>query len=127
VTDKWNAQLEALGEVIRAQRKLAKLSLRELAGMTQVSNPYLSQIERGMHQPSIRVLTAIAAALGVSAEQLLAEAGMLEERPAAEGSEPSSVESAIRSDPRLSGEQRTALLAVYRSMVSPAGTVAEDA
>ena len=71
-------QLEALGELIRKQRQQAELTLRELAERTNVSNPYLSQIERGLHEPSVRVLKAIAAALNLSAESLLVQAGVLD-------------------------------------------------
>jgi transcriptional regulator with XRE-family HTH domain len=112
--DPWHAHLEALGSFIRTQRKLANLSLRELADRTHVSNPYLSQIERGLHEPSVRVLKAIARALNLSAETLLAQAGLLEEneQPADDGF---GTEAAIRGDSRLSEEQKTILLAVYRS------------
>ncbi len=112
------AQLKALGDFIRDQRKLAQLSLRDLAARTNVSNPYLSQVERGLHEPSVRVLKAIAAALNVSAETLLMQAGLLDEsaREAA-ATAPSTTEDAIAADPRLTAEQRTALLAVYRSYV----------
>src|SRR5258706_1825303 len=71
-------QLEALGEFIKHQRTMAKLSLRDLAARTNVSNPYLSQIERGLHEPSVRVLKAIATALNMSAESLLTQAGLLD-------------------------------------------------
>ena len=71
-TDPWEAQMQALGSFIRSQRKLANLSLRQLAELTSLSNPYLSQIERGQHQPSVRVLRSLADALNVSAETLLA-------------------------------------------------------
>ena len=74
MTDPWQAQKEALGAFIRSQRKLANLSLRQLADLTSLSNPYLSQVERGLHQPSVRALKSIADALNVSAETLLAEA-----------------------------------------------------
>src|SRR5262245_36506952 len=77
--DTAREQLHGLGEFIRAQRQLAQLSLRELAARTNVSNPYLSQIERGLHEPSVRVLKAIANALNVSAETLLQQAGLLED------------------------------------------------
>jgi transcriptional regulator with XRE-family HTH domain len=118
MNDPWKSQMEALGSFIRTQRKLADLSLRELAEMTEVSNPYLSQLERGLHQPSVRVLKSIANALNVSAETLLVQAGLLEEdaetgESAAAGS---SVESAIRTDPILSGDQKEALINVYRTM-----------
>jgi transcriptional regulator with XRE-family HTH domain len=125
VTDTWNAQMEALGAFIRRQRKLANLSLRQLAELTTLSNPYLSQIERGLHQPSVRVLKLISGALNVSAETLLAQAGLLDSAAAgvaAEGDEPAapsaeSVESAISADARLADEQKAALLAVYHSML----------
>ncbi len=70
---------EALGDFIRSQRKLANLSLRDMAERTNVSNPYLSQLERGLHEPSVRVLKSIAQALNLSAETLLAQAGVLED------------------------------------------------
>jgi transcriptional regulator with XRE-family HTH domain len=120
---RWTAQVNALGGFIRAQRQLANLSLREMAAMTSVSNAYLSQVERGLHQPSLKVLHSIADALQLSTEQLLSQAGWArghestaadsEAAPAAT----SSTEDAIRADPRLTPEQRTALLGVYRSFV----------
>ena len=117
MNDLWKSQMEALGSFIRTQRKLADLSLRELAEMTEVSNPYLSQLERGLHQPSVRVLKAIANALNVSAETLLVQAGLLED--GGEEGEPgagSSVEAAIRTDRVLSDDQKEALINVYRAM-----------
>ena len=101
--------MEALGSFIRTQRKLADLSLRELAEMTEVSNPYLSQLERGLHQP-------IANALNVSAETLLVQAGLLEDGEEGAAAARSSVESAIRTDPVLSDDQKEALINVYRTM-----------
>jgi transcriptional regulator with XRE-family HTH domain len=118
-TDAWHAHLEALGGFIRSQRKLANLSLRDLAERTRVSNPYLSQIERGLHEPSVRVLKAIAEALNVSAETLLAQAGLLEDEQDGDGDgREAAAENAIRADPELTDEQKTALLAVYRSYVA---------
>lgn len=122
----WSMQMDALGGFIRAQRQLARLSLREMAAMTSVSNAYLSQIERGLHQPSVKVLRSIADALQLSTEQLLAQAGWA---GAAASSDPppagaDRTEEAIRTDPRLTAEQRTALLGVYRSFVA-ASTPAE--
>ena len=122
-SDTWNAQMEALGAFIRSQRKLANLSLRQLAELTTLSNPYLSQIERGLHQPSVRVLKLLSGALNVSAETLLAQAGLLDAAVdgdlAAAADEPaaSSVEAAILADERLADEQKAALLAVYHSML----------
>jgi transcriptional regulator with XRE-family HTH domain len=113
--EEWRRHLEALGEFIRSQRHLANLSLRDLADRTHVSNPYLSQIERGLHQPSVRVLKAIADALNLSAETLLARAGLLGDEDETRAETPPSTEDAIRADPALSEEQKTALLAVYRS------------
>ena len=112
MTNPWQGQLDALGEFIRTQRKLANLSLRELAAMTDVSNAYLSQIERGLHEPSVRVLRSIAQALEISTNTVLAQAGMTDENPASP-----LTESAIRSDPLLSEAEKEALLAVYRSYV----------
>ncbi|HET9611346.1 MAG TPA: helix-turn-helix transcriptional regulator [Acidimicrobiales bacterium] len=109
------AQLERLGRVIREQRKLAEMSLRDLAARTNVSNPYLSQIERGLHEPSVRVLKAIAGALNMSAEALMVQAGMLDERAGAEPAR--SVVDAVRADPLLTDEQKAALLTVYRSYI----------
>jgi len=120
-TDPWDTQMKALGSFIRSQRKLANLSLRQLAELTSLSNPYLSQVERGLHQPSVRVLRLLADALNVSAETLLAQAGLFDPGPdpadpEADGT-PQSVESVIRADSRLDDEQKAALLAVYRSML----------
>jgi transcriptional regulator with XRE-family HTH domain len=121
LTNPWQAQQEALGAFIRSQRKLANLSLRQLADLTSLSNPYLSQVERGLHQPSVRALKAIADALNVSAETLLTEAGLVDAlaRKQDEGSQepPPETEAAIRADERLNEAQRTALIAVYRSML----------
>jgi transcriptional regulator with XRE-family HTH domain len=118
MNDPWKSQMEALGSFIRTQRKLADLSLRELAEMTEVSNPYLSQLERGLHQPSVRVLKSIANALNVSAETLLVQAGLLEDdgQEADAGVAGTSVESAIRNDADLSDDQKEALVNVYRAM-----------
>ena len=110
-------QLEALGSFIREQRRQAQLSLRELAASAEISNPYLSQIERGLHQPSVRVLKSIAGALGLSVETLLARAGFLGEE---DRSHVPDTTTAILTDPALTQDQRTSLLAVYRSYVATA-------
>ena len=118
--DAWERQREALGAYIRSQRKLANLSLRQLADIAKVSNPYLSQIERGLHAPSVRVLRSIAEALDLSAETLLEQAGLLED--AHNGAPPTTstppTERAIRIDPKLSNAQKEALISVYRSYVA---------
>ena len=111
--DPVREQLQVLGEFIRSQRTAAKLSLRDLAERTNVSNPYLSQIERGLHEPSVRVLTSIAAALNVSVDTLLRRAGLVTD--AEDGTGPTATESAILADPLLTDDQRTSLLAVYHS------------
>jgi transcriptional regulator with XRE-family HTH domain len=116
--DTWKATLERLGAAIRAERVSAGLSLRDLAERAQVSNAYLSQIERGLHEPSISVLRAIARALDVPLEALLARAGVLGAE-AADGGRAlvRDTEAAIIGDPELSEPQRIALLSVYRSFV----------
>jgi transcriptional regulator with XRE-family HTH domain len=108
---------EAFGQYLRSQRQLAQLSLRQLGQLTRISNPYLSQIERGLHQPSVTIIKTLAEALGVAPEDLLAHAAGID---VDQGSEPST-EAAIRADPRLSDSQKQALLAVYRSMVADDG------
>jgi transcriptional regulator with XRE-family HTH domain len=107
-----------LGSFIRAQRELANLSLRQLSAMTAVSNPYLSQIERGMSEPSIRILKSIAEALDISAEALYEQAGLSSKRECAEEA---ATELAIRCDGRLTQPQRNALLAVYRTYLEAHG------
>src|ERR1700722_9473446 len=122
MSDSWQAQREALGAFIRTQRQMANLSLRQLADLTNLSNPYLSQVERGLHEPSVRVLKAISGALNVSAETLLAQAGLVDavagEKAGAadETGEDERTEAAIAADKRLSDDQKAALIAVYRSM-----------
>ena len=117
--DPWRTQLEAFGSFVRTQRQLAKLSLRELAELARVSNPYLSQIERGLHEPSIRVIQAIAKALDISTETLLAQVGLVGDGDS-EGRIHGATEAAISADPYLTDGQREALLAVYRSYVAEA-------
>jgi transcriptional regulator with XRE-family HTH domain len=108
-----NDSRRLLGGFIRAQRQMANLSLRQLSAMTEVSNPYLSQIERGLHEPSVRVLTSIAEALNVSAETLLEQAGLVSSAT----TDDHATEDAIRADRRLTEAQRQALVGVYRSYV----------
>lgn len=106
--------LGMLGTYIRAQRELANMSLRQLAGVSNVSNAYLSQIERGLHQPSLKVLRAISEALDISVETLLAQAGMLGGTQTPERSA-TSVEQAVIADPQLSDDEKQILLGVYRN------------
>jgi len=105
--------VEGLGDYLREQRGLAKMSLRQMAELTDVSNPYLSQIERGLRRPSAEVLQQIAKALRISAESLYVRAGILD----ADESGARMVEDAIALDVRLTERQKTALLDVYRSFV----------
>jgi transcriptional regulator with XRE-family HTH domain len=110
----WNS----VGEFIRGQRELANLSLRQLADIAKISNPYLSQIERGLHKPSADVLKNLASALKISAETMYAQAGLLD---AASGSRPgegaADVEASIRLDARLSHDQKETLVRIYRGFV----------
>jgi transcriptional regulator with XRE-family HTH domain len=120
MNEPWDSQMEALGAYIKSKRKLANLSLRQLAERTKLSNPYLSQIERGLHQPSVRVIRLISDALNVSTETLLAQAGLLhrkDDTAPAEELSPPGVEAAIRAESRLSADQQSALIAVFRSML----------
>jgi transcriptional regulator with XRE-family HTH domain len=100
---------------IRAERSVAQLSLRELAALAEVSNAYLSQVERGLHEPSIRVLKSIADGLRLPLVALLEQADLVEDLGT-----PIDPETAIRRDPRLTAAQRTALLSIYRSFVGGA-------
>jgi len=109
-----------LGEFLREQRQGAKLSLRQLAEAAGVSNPYLSQVERGLRKPSAEVLQQIANGLRISAEVLYVRAGILEE-----GSRRAEVETAVMADPHLNERQRRALLDVYASFCSENARAAE--
>jgi transcriptional regulator with XRE-family HTH domain len=102
-----------LGEFIRTQRRLAHLSLRQLSGLADVSNAYLSQLERGLYRPSAHVLKNIADALELSAEELYRRAGLLADKEST-----ADVESAIRLDDTLTPEQKEALIGVYRGFHS---------
>lgn len=106
--------MEDVGEFIRRQRELQALSMRQLASLAGISNPYLSQIERGLRAPSERVLAAIAEQLELSAEVLQAHA---RPGPGEDDGEPAVV-AAIRADPHLTAKQRQALFEVYSAFVS---------
>ncbi|MFU8839730.1 MAG: helix-turn-helix domain-containing protein [Nitriliruptoraceae bacterium] len=109
-TQEDGSPLDELGAYIRNQREAAALSLRKLAKIAGVSNPYLSQIERGLRKPSAEILQAIAKALEISSETLYVKAGILDEREI-----DIDVEAAVAADPHLTGPQRQALLEMYRS------------
>jgi transcriptional regulator with XRE-family HTH domain len=107
--------LEKLGTLLRAERLAKGLSLRELAARTGVSNAYLSELERGRHEPSLSVLRAIASALDTPLGRMLVRAGVLDDD---EQTDPAwGTETAIERDPALTEPQRIALLSVYRSFV----------
>jgi transcriptional regulator with XRE-family HTH domain len=103
-----------LGTFIRQQREIAQQSIRDLAKRAGVSNPYLSQIERGLRKPSAEILQQIARALEISAETLYERAGMLDPKE----SHDNAVIDAIATDDRLNDEQKQAMLAIYRSFVT---------
>jgi transcriptional regulator with XRE-family HTH domain len=105
----------ALGDVIRRQRELSELSMRQFAAMAGISNPYLSQIERGLREPSERVVDAIARSLETSADELYEQAGM---RAPSEPDPATSARPAIEADPRLTARQRRSLLEVYDSFIA---------
>ena len=106
---------DLLGSYIRAQRQLADLTLRQVAEMTSISNAYLSQVERGLHQPSLRVLRQIAEALQISRAELLKRTGLSD--PGAAGDQPrSNTEAAIEADPSLAEEDREMLVQLYRKL-----------
>ena len=114
VKDQFQSRVGDLGDFIREQRRLARLSVRRLSEMAGVSNPYLSQIERGMRRPSADILQAIAKALRISAETLYVRAGMLEERDPDDDDVPLSI---LRTR-RLSEDQKQTLLRVYESFLA---------
>ncbi|WP_436793769.1 helix-turn-helix domain-containing protein [Actinospongicola halichondriae] len=116
-TDRWGE----LGSFIRDQRRTTHLSLRKLAELAGVSNPYLSQIERGLRKPSAEILQQIARALSISAESLYVRAGILEER---EGMV--DVVGEIRRDSALSADQRQALIRIYQSFRAEAGAPLDE-
>jgi transcriptional regulator with XRE-family HTH domain len=111
----------ALGEIIRQQRELAEYSMRQFAERAGISNPYLSQIERGLRAPSEQVLDAIAKTLKVSADVLYEQAGMT---PPGGESEGNAVLEAIAADERLTARQRSAMREVYEAFLatSPRGS-----
>ena len=107
--------LDSLGAFIRSQRQLARLSLRQLADLAKVSNPYLSQVERGLYKPSAKVLKGIAEALHISVETLYTQAGLLGAKTGRQ--QATSVDEAIRLDGRLTADQKETLIRVYRGFV----------
>ena len=117
-----NVNVNSIGEYIREQREQAKISMRQLAQSAGVSNPYLSQIERGLRKPSADILQQIAKGLRISAEALYVQAGILEDRQPDSG-----VRSALLADPQLSERQKQVLIEIYESFrrENAAGTGAD--
>ncbi len=119
MTEAKREHLDGLGQFIRAQRRMAELSQRELARIAHVSDAYVSQLERGMHEPTVKVLRSIAAALDIRANTMLRYAGWLEDSAGEQdddADEPD-VEAAIRGSRELTEQQKQALLSVYRGFV----------
>ena len=113
IRQEFEHRLEELGEFIRHQRETASMSVRGLAELAGVSNPYLSQIERGLRRPSAEILQQLAKALKISAETLYVRAGLLSDEDEARPS----VREAITADPLLTDDQKHVLLNVYESYV----------
>ena len=116
---------QSLGEYLREQRTSARLSLRQLADLAGVSNPYLSQIERGVKKPSAEILQQLAKGLQISSESLYVKAGFLDERTVSEH-RPWDVETAVTADPALTERQKSTLIDIYRSFVGGASTGAAE-
>jgi transcriptional regulator with XRE-family HTH domain len=117
-----NVTVNSIGEYIREQREQAKISMRQLAQSAGVSNPYLSQIERGLRRPSADILQQIAKGLRISAEALYVQAGILDDRPADTG-----VRSALLADAELSERQKQVLIEIYESFRRENAAAAESA
>ena len=120
---KLGEQIGSLGDFIAGQRRSAQLSLRQLAELTGISNPYLSQIERGLRKPSAEVLQQLAKALRVSAETLYVRAGILDP----EDHRATSVEMAVLADSAITERQKRVLIDVYESFVKENDKAAEAA
>jgi transcriptional regulator with XRE-family HTH domain len=120
--------VQDLGDYLKEQRHSAQLSLRQLSAVAGISNPYLSQIERGLKKPSAEILQALAKALRISAESLYVRAGILDERTDQGDAGPADVREAILAEPKLNDRQRAVLLDVYESFVGePAPRTARQA
>jgi transcriptional regulator with XRE-family HTH domain len=115
-----NQTVKSIGDYIREQREQARISMRQLAQQAGVSNPYLSQIERGLRKPSADILQQIAKGLRISAEALYVQAGILEDRPADTG-----VRSALLADAELSERQKQVLIEIYESFRKENSAIAE--
>lgn len=117
--------MRELGDYVRQQREMARLSVRQLSAVAGVSNPYLSQIERGLRKPSGEVLHALARGLRISAESLYVKAGLLDP-PTAVPAPVGEVRAALGADPLLTDHQRQTLIGLYESFVGPGKGPADD-
>jgi transcriptional regulator with XRE-family HTH domain len=117
LSDRVAGSVGSVGEYLAEQRRQAQLSLRQLSDLAGVSNPYLSQIERGLRKPSADVLQQLAKALRISAETLYVRAGILDPDDSSDGHRASGVVDAILLDPALNERQKRVLLDVYGSFV----------
>lgn len=115
MADGVEQRLRDLGDFIREQRESARLSLRGLSDRAGISNPYLSQIERGLRKPSADILQQIARGLAISAETLYVRAGILDPRDD-DGAAPTDLEHAIRAAPDLDDRQKQVLVDLYRTL-----------
>lgn len=118
MSDDERTHLIGLGAFIRSQRRLAQLSQRELAKLTKLSDPYVSQLERGLHEPSVRVLRSLGKALNLPPETLLSYVGLQDDNvPSAE----LDTVAAIKQDRKLSDAQKAAMLEIYKGFTDEAG------
>lgn len=118
MSDDERSHLIGLGAFIRSQRRLAQLSQRELAKLTKLSDPYVSQLERGLHEPSVRVLRSLGKALNLPPETLMSYVGLHDESETA--AEVDTV-AAIKQDPKLSDAQKVAMLEIYKGFTETSG------
>jgi transcriptional regulator with XRE-family HTH domain len=123
VNDGQDELAHAFGAFVRAQRQLANISQRQLGRLSGISDSYLSQMERGLYRPSPEVMRSLAKAFGMKPAALYAQFGLLDEDEAADGGTQSPrVEEAIRSDDRLSTDEKRALLVLYRALIERASS-----
>jgi transcriptional regulator with XRE-family HTH domain len=117
MSDDSRSHLVGLGAFIRSQRRLAQLSQRELAKLTKLSDPYVSQLERGLHEPSVRVLRSLGHALNLPPQTLMSYLGLRDDSNFAE----LDTAAAIKQDPKLSDAQKAAMLEIYKGFTDDAG------
>jgi transcriptional regulator with XRE-family HTH domain len=121
MTDVREESKPGVGSFIRQQRERANVSVRRLAKQAGISNPYLSQIERGLRKPSAEILKSIARALSIQAESLYSQAGLIEQGP-----QPPTVVESVEADPQLSVRHKQLLLDLYRTLVGEQDEVRKE-